>query len=132
MDDPTVDPKAADLRRFEVITGAGRRRRWPMEAKARIVAESFTSGLAVSEVARRHGLRPQQLFDWRRAARSGQLMIAEEEAPGFVPLVASPGGESCEAAGSIEIELRGLVIRVRGRVAAAALAEVLVAVKSQA
>jgi transposase len=103
-----------------------------MEAKARIIAESFTSGLAVSEVARRHGLRPQQLFDWRRAARSGQLAMVGEEAAGFVPIVARPAGEACAAAGSIEIELRGLVIRVRGRVAAAALAEVIVALKSHA
>jgi transposase len=93
------------------------------------VAESFTSGLAVSEVARRHGLRAQQLFGWRRAARRAQLGAPREKVAGFVPIVASRAGES-EAAGSIAIELRGLAIRVRGRVEAAALAEVLAAVKS--
>ena len=45
MDDHTLDPKAAELRRFEVITGAGRRRHWSAEAKARIVAESFAAGV---------------------------------------------------------------------------------------
>jgi transposase len=136
MDDLTLEPKAADFRRIEVITGAGRRRRWPAEAKARIVAESLTAGLPVSEVARRHGLRPQQLFGWRRAARSGRLAVPGEGIPAFVPIVTSQADEtprpSAEPAGSIEIELRGIVVRVRGRVGAAALAEVLAAVKSLA
>ena len=54
MDDHTFDPKAAELRRFEVITGTGRRRNWPPEVKARIVAESLAPGSQVSDVARRH------------------------------------------------------------------------------
>jgi transposase len=136
MDDLTLEPKAADFRRIEVITGGGRRRRWPAETKARIVAESFTAGLPVSEVARRHGLRPQQLFGWRREARSGRLAVPGEEIPAFVPIVASHAGAttrpSAEPAGSVEIELRGIVVRVRGRVGSAALAEVLAAVKSLA
>jgi transposase-like protein len=59
-----------DVRRIELITGTGRRRRWSSEDKARIVAESLASGVSVSEVARRHGLSPQQLFAWRREARA--------------------------------------------------------------
>ena len=59
-----------DVRRIELITGAGRRRRWSSEAKARIVVESLADGVSVSEVARRHGLSPQQLFAWRREARA--------------------------------------------------------------
>jgi hypothetical protein len=31
MDDHTFDPKAAELRRFEVIAGTGRRRHWSAE-----------------------------------------------------------------------------------------------------
>jgi len=54
------------LRRVEAITGTGRRRRWSAVAKARIVAESFEPGLSVSEVARRHDIRPGLLFLWRR------------------------------------------------------------------
>lgn len=59
------------VRRFEVFTGAGRRRDWSAEDKARIVAESFEPGAAVSAVARRHALSPQQLFTWRREIRNG-------------------------------------------------------------
>jgi transposase len=51
---------------LEVFTGAGRRRTWRDEDKARIVAEIATSGDSVCAVARRHGLSPQQLFGWRR------------------------------------------------------------------
>ncbi|WP_352648697.1 transposase [Mesorhizobium sp. M0408] len=50
------------VRRFEVFTGSGRRREWPPEEKARIVAESYKAGETVSAVARRYALSPQQLF----------------------------------------------------------------------
>jgi len=56
-------------RRMEVFTGAGRRRTWPADEKAAIVAESYAPGRTVCGVARRHGLTPAQLFTWRRLAR---------------------------------------------------------------
>ena len=52
---------AASVRRLEIFTGAGRRRAWTAEQKAAIVAESVEDGARVSQVARRHGLSPQQL-----------------------------------------------------------------------
>jgi transposase len=116
-----------------VITGTGRRRNWPAEVKARIVAESLAPGAQVSDVARRHGIRSQQLFGWRREARRGPLPVAGEEGTAFVPLVASlPSGTAvaAEAGACIEIEMRGIVVRLRGRIAAGSLAEVLAAVKS--
>ena len=71
-----------------MITGALGRRRWSAEAKARIVAESLAPGVVISEVARRHGLRPQQLFAWRHQARQGRLALPAEELA-FVPVVAA-------------------------------------------
>ena len=133
MDEHTLDPKAKELRRFEVITGMGRRRNWPAEVKARIVAASLLPGAQVSDVARQHGIRPQQLFGWRREARRGVLPVADEQGTAFVPLVASlPSGTAAaaEAGAYIEIEMRGVVVRLRGRIAAGSLAEVLAAVKS--
>jgi transposase-like protein len=35
------------IRRLEVVTRTGRRRNWPAEQKARIVAESYASGETV-------------------------------------------------------------------------------------
>ena len=45
------------VHRLEVSTGAGRRRTWGDEDKARIVAEIAVSGESVSAVARLHGCR---------------------------------------------------------------------------
>ena len=115
---------AEPVRRFEVFTGAGRRREWPPEEKARIVAESYAAGATVSGVARRYALSPQQLFTWRRAAR--QLMaVAEPPASLFVPAVVAPppaertakrpsGRRKGKAArdGIIELEIDGVAMRV--------------------
>ena len=43
-DDVLTMPSA---RRIEVFTGAGRRRRWSAETKARIVAESYATSVAI-------------------------------------------------------------------------------------
>jgi hypothetical protein len=67
--DPTCETsEVVGVRRFEVITGAGGRRAWSAENKARIVAESLAAGANVSAVARRYGLLPQQVegLDWSR------------------------------------------------------------------
>jgi len=66
-----------------VITGAGGRRHWTADDKARILAETLEPGAVVSVVARRHGLTPQQLFGWRREARK----LSAESGPKFVPAV---------------------------------------------
>ena len=68
--DGDAERRATGVRRIELITGSERRRRWSDEDKARIVVESLVPGANVSEVARRNGLSPQQLFAWRREARS--------------------------------------------------------------
>jgi transposase len=110
--------------RLEVFTGAGRRRTWSDEDKARIVAEIAASGESVSAVARRHGLAPQQLFGWRRQAQASQAGLVEELP--FVPAVldvapSSPsfGGPhkkpSCQVeagGGIIEVEIDGVTVRV--------------------
>ena len=75
------------VQRLEVFTGAGRRRSFSDEDKARIVAEIVTSGDSVSGVARRHGLSPQQLFGWRRQLRESQAALSEAEGLQFVPAV---------------------------------------------
>jgi transposase len=66
-----------------VITGADTRRRWSEETKAAIVAESFDEGAVVAQVARRHGLRPQQLFDWRRELRGALALCLDGGGTGF-------------------------------------------------
>jgi transposase len=47
--------------RIEVRESATGRREWPEAVKGRIVRESLEPGALVKDVARRHGIAPQQL-----------------------------------------------------------------------
>jgi transposase len=115
----TEDETKGGFRRVEVLVGTKRRREWSAEAKGRIVAESLIAGGVVSEIARRHGLRPQQLFAWRHEAKTGALVLPGEEAMSFAPVSVSEnevkktaprGGASAEV---IEIELAGAIVRAK-------------------
>ncbi len=114
------------VRRLEVFTGAGRRRKWGDEDKARIVAETVASEESVCSVARRHGLSPQQLFGWRRQLREAAAGHSEAEQLQFVPAVVdavaqapvvrrqrqAPRCKSQPDIGTVEIEVDGVTIRV--------------------
>lgn len=80
-----ADAGTEPVRRFEVFTCAGRRRNWSDEAKAAIVAESYSGLESVCAVARRHGLGHSQLFTWRRQLRrpadASSLGVAAVAAP---------------------------------------------------
>ena len=84
-DEGASDDVVTPVRRLEVITGNGRRRQWSDDDKARIVVESLAPGITVSDVARRHGMRPQQLFAWRREARALFSKDADTTAPPIAP-----------------------------------------------
>ena len=86
--DLKLEPQATPVRRMEVITGGGGRRRWSEDEKARAVEASVEPDAVVSAVARQHGETPQQLFTWRREARRK----AEQREAGetFVPVVVEP------------------------------------------
>jgi transposase len=126
--EPTLEPKPTEVRRLEVITGAGGRRRWSTEAKARIVEEAMAPGAVVSAIARRHGLTPQQVFTWRReACKEGGLA----ESVTFAPVVVdSPEVERRSTAPVLEVVVAGAVIRVPRGSDGKTLAMVLRAVKA--
>jgi transposase len=132
--DPTFEPNGVvGVRRLEVITGVGGRRSWSRDDKARIVAQSFAARANVSAVARRYGLRPQQVYAWRRLARTGALVLPAEEEVGFVPVVATGGDARSSApsqAGIVEIDVAGTVIRAGPGVDWRHLRDVLRAVKA--
>jgi transposase len=89
--DYTLDPNDETVQRIEVITGGGeRRRRWSDDEKAEAVEESLRPGVVISQVARRRGLTPQQLFTWRREARQ---KVGSDGVP-FTPVIV----ETLEAA----------------------------------
>ena len=129
MVDHILEPPRA-VRRLEVITGAGGRRRWSADEKARILEEATAPGAVVSEVARRNGMSPQHLFTWLRQARRE----ADDHPLAFTPVVISsdtpqPTPAACREA-VIEIIVEGIVIRVPSGVDEATLALVLHALKS--
>jgi transposase len=131
-------PEPATVHRLEIFTGAGRRRTWPAEAKARIVAESLAPGATACGVARRHGLSPQQLFAWRREARQRRTADAGGAVPSFVPVLLEPTRDGASPPAlvpevpAVEIEVAGAVVRVRRGADARTLAAVLRAVRASA
>jgi transposase len=136
-----VDPPRA-VRRMEVITGAGGRRRWSDGEKARILEEAMAPGVVVSEVARRHGMAPQHLFTWIRQARRA-LARTEEPPTLFVPAlvetasVPTPPPPSRprrsrrrDPAADIELEIAGVVVRIGADASGAAITAVIRALKA--
>ena len=115
MTDTADDPrtKVGPARRVEIFTGAGRRRIWSAEEKARIVAESLTSGASVCAVARRHGLAPSQIFRWRRM--NGGTTPAPP-ALSFAPVFLGDraAASAVAAQDAIEIEFKGVKLRIPG------------------
>ena len=135
MTDHTPTSKVS---RLEVVS-TGARRRWTLEEKQRIVAESYGGPRLVSVTARRNGLSTSQLFTWRRLARNGRL--SGDAVPALVPVEitstaapaltcapqppSSPPAQRARA-GIIEIELGGgCRVRVDREVDAEALQRVL-------
>lgn len=128
----------------EIITERGRRRRWSLRDKVRIVAETNEPGSMIRAVAARHGVCESLLFTWRRQAREG-LLGPVAEGPVFVPVQAlasacatvaplderaRSASRSVGAPGLIEIELgNGRQVRVGSDVNLAALRRVLAALR---
>ena len=82
-----------------VLSGPERRRRWTTAEKLRIVEESVTAEMPIVDVARRHGVHPNQLHGWRRQARLGLLRPVDTPAPEcrFVPIAVAPAeSKVCE------------------------------------
>lgn len=120
----------------EVLTGPERRRRWSLEEKLRILAQSVAPGSSASLVCRLHGISSGQLYTWRRRFRTGELT-------GFAPVRLAPPVEQLALAaapvdpvptlepdrptdGIIEVELpSGVKLRFSGAVDEVALRRVL-------
>ena len=58
---------------MEIITGVERRRRWTLEEKLRIVAETEQPGAGIAEIARRYEISRGLLWNWRSQVRRGVL-----------------------------------------------------------
>jgi transposase len=143
------DAGISGIQRFEVFTGAGKRRDWPPEVKASIVAESYSGAETVCSVARRHGLSPSQLFTWRREFRKQleaqglTLPMAPAQTPSFVPAVIDPLPGSDlpplarrsrkrrrSQASAVELEIDGVAVKIARGADAGVIAAVIEALKA--
>jgi len=133
MTDTIYDTKLA-YGRMEIRTGVGRRRRWTAQEKGRIVAETLNAGVPVAEIARRHDMSSQHLFNWIRAAKEDRLVLPAEEGAAFVPVVASATemrkAPNAAASTPIEIGIRDFVVRAVPGIDMRLLIDVLRAVKA--
>jgi transposase len=111
MSKPFPEP-ADSFQRIEVITGTGRRRQWPDDVKAAIVAETLREGAVITEIARRHRVSASQIFTWRKKARKRAAALTAE-ATSFAPVVMQDPFVQPASFGSvspspmIEVELNG-------------------------
>lgn len=108
-------------------------RRWPVELKARIVAETLIEGATVNGVAKRYDLIPSSVSDWRRMARTGKLVLPNLDGMDFVPVrVEEP--KPLDVApmppinlNSVELLIAGVTIRLAADTPATRIAEIVAA-----
>lgn len=122
----------------EILGGRERRRRWGVEEKLRIVAETHEAGACVRAVAGRHDVYPSLLHYWRRQVREGRLVaplaarfvpVRVAEAALTTALVSPPVTEQ-HATGTIEIVFPdGCRVRVGSEIGLPALRRVVMALR---
>jgi transposase len=141
-----TDRKSVRRPRVELITRGERRRRWSIEQKQEIVAESLSPDTTPTEVARKHSVSSGLLYTWRQQLLAGQLGPAVRRAPTFArveitaasghpdlpaPVPMEPAGSAAtiplaRSEGVIEIVLTdGVTLRVDAQVDGRALRRVL-------
>lgn len=87
-----------------LLTGPERRRRWDDDVRERILAEAFSPGATVSDVARRFQVSTSLIYKWRRAS------LVPPAPMGFAPAVLIEGVGRSAAEGScfaIVVDLPG-------------------------
>ena len=95
------------------VLGVERRRRWPDAMKLSILAEVNTVGWSLADVARRHDVTRQHIYQWRRELRAKGLLPGSD-APTFLPVELAPStdtalpGVASALACDIAIVLRGV------------------------
>lgn len=89
------------------LLGVERRRRWTREEKLAVLSEIGVDGASVSEVARRHDVPRQSLYQWRRDVQ--RKALSESLGVTFIPVasMAEPLRTTpTSSMGAVEILLR--------------------------
>lgn len=87
-------------------------RLWSAETKGRAVFETMKPGARVCDVARRYGVKAQQLTTWRRLARAGRIALVTDEAADFVSIELSDPAASGKNEGPVEITIGKVSVRL--------------------
>jgi len=93
--------------RQEVLIGIERRRRWFDNQKLAIIQEVGLDGATVADVARRHDVTRQHIYQWRAELRRKKL-LADDTEVAFLPVEPHAQGSSTvptSQGGSVEILL---------------------------
>lgn len=98
--------------RVEVLSGmdGGRRRRWSLGEKTRIVAESLSRPRGAAATARRHQIARALLTRWRAEYRQGLLGVAAPVT--FVPVAIPAEVPSAPNAGRAKASAREATVEV--------------------
>jgi transposase-like protein len=103
---------------IEIINGREGRRRWGVEEKLRIVAETYEPGTTVGAVAARHDVYPSLLRTWRRQVREGYLVATQ--ARHFMPVrlteAPSPASATAPAVNALATDAIEIVLPDGSRV----------------
>jgi len=78
-----------DTKRLEVVQLIERRRKWPVDVKARIMEEALAPGTTIASVADRQGIARSQVYGWLKKARAGKLpgiSLSQAACASFVPV----------------------------------------------
>ena len=114
----------------ELLAAPSAKRRWSNAAKGRMVAETLVTGVTVSEVARRYGLKANHLSSWRTLARMGKLVVPEVAGAEFTaPVVVTQTSEPPIVTGTIDLVIGPVTVRLDAATPAARVAELVIALR---
>jgi len=102
-----IDRKSVRRPRVELITRGERRRRWSIEQKQEIVAESLGSDTTPTEVARKHAISSGLLYTWRQQLLGTQIAPPARSAPTFAQVEIAGASSRLEASDRMPMELVG-------------------------
>lgn len=95
--------------RMTVFSAPERRRRWGQGERRLILAEAFSPGACVAEVARRHDVSTALVYTWRRKLLevAGDPDVASADNPGFAEatIIDDREGVSAQHAPAMIIDL---------------------------
>ncbi len=92
----TSSHRSARSDRVEIVTRS-ERRRWSLEQKREIVAESLGPGLTPTQVARKYAISSGQLYTWRQELLSVQTAIITRATPRFAEVETEPAPQHVAA-----------------------------------